>query len=182
MNRIPRAAIIVSLIEALKAKDSWCGETNVQKACFFLQELADVPLALEFVLYKYGPYSFELTDELTSMRADGFLALRVRDPRYGPCYVPGELAGPLRERYPKTIARYANEVECVAQWLGDKGVADLERVATALYIRKKASDTDEDERARRIHDLKPHISISDARAAIREVEEMFAEVEHSMCQ
>jgi len=177
MNRMPRAAVIVSLIEALRVKDSWCGETNVQKACFFLQNLTNVPLTLEFVLYKYGPYSFELTDELTSMRADGLLALRVRDPRYGPCYVPGELAGSLLERYPKTIARYAKEVEFVAQRLGGKGVADLERVATALYIRKEAGDTDVSERARQITKLKPHISLSDAQAAIREVDAMFAEAE-----
>ena len=177
MNRMPRAAVIVSLIEALRAKDSWCGETNVQKACFFLQELTGVPLALEFVLYKYGPYSFDLTDELTAMRADCLLALRVRDPRYGPCYVPGELAGPLLERYPKTIARYADEVEFVAQRLGGKGVADLERVATALYVRKEAGDSGVSEKARQITQLKPHISLSDAQTAIRDVDKMFADAE-----
>lgn len=175
MNRMPRAAIIISLIEALKAKDSWCGETNVQKACYFLQELTSVPLALEFVLYKYGPYSFELTDELTSMRADGLLALRVRDPRYGPCYVSGELAGPLLERFPKTTARYANEVEFVAQQLGGKGVADLERLATALYVRKEAGAGGANARASQITQLKPHISLSDAQAAVREVDKMVIE-------
>ena len=94
MNRMQRAAVVVSLIKALKAKDSWCAETNVQKACFFRQELTGVPLDLEFVLYKYGPYSFALTDELTAMRADSILGLRVRDPKYGPCYVLGEFASP----------------------------------------------------------------------------------------
>lgn len=175
MNRMSRAAVIVSLIKELKAKDSWCGETNVQKACFFLQELTGVPLDLEFVLYKYGPYSFELTDELTAMRADSLLALRVRDPKYGPCYVPGELADSLLKRYPKTIGRCAGAIEFVAQRLGDKGVADLERVATALYIQKSIGDVDANERARRITQLKPHISLPDAQAAIREVDGMFTE-------
>jgi hypothetical protein len=177
MNRLQRTAVIVSLIEGLRAKDSWCGETNVQKGCFFLQELTGVPLGLEFVLYKYGPYSFELTDELTAMRADSLLALRVRDPRYGPCYVPGELAGSLLERYPKTVARYANEVAFVAQRLGSRGVADLERVATALYVRKEVAAVAVNERACRITQLKPHISLSDAQAAIREVDKMFADAE-----
>jgi hypothetical protein len=175
MNRMQRAAVVVSLIKALKAKDSWCAETNVQKGCFFLQELAGVPLDLEFVLYKYGPYSFELTDELTAMRADSLLALRIRDPRYGPCYVCGDLADSLLERYPKTVGKYANEVEFVAQRLGSKGVADLERVATALYVRKETEAGGVNERARRIAELKPHISMSDAQAAVREVDNMLAE-------
>ncbi len=175
MNRMQRAAVVVSLVKELKAKDSWCGETNVQKACFFLQELTDVPLGLEFVLYKYGPYSFELTDELTAMRADSFLALRTRDPRYGPCYVPGDLAESLLHNYPKTVDRSSNEVEFVAQHLGSKGVADLERVATALYVRKELGIDDINDRADKITELKPHISLQDARAAIKEVDKMMGD-------
>jgi uncharacterized protein YwgA len=177
MNRMQRAAVIVSLVKALKAKDSWCGETNVQKACFFLQELTGVPLDLEFVLYKYGPYSFALTDELTAMRADSMLALRVRDPKYGPCHVPGALADSLLERYPKTVGRLQNEIEFVAQRLGSKGVADLERVATALYVRKRMGTAGASERAKKITALKPHVSLLDAQAAVREVDEMFMEAE-----
>jgi len=177
MNRMQRAAVIVSLIEALRARDSWCGETNIQKACFFLQELTGVPLDLEFVLYKYGPYSFALTDELTAMRADSILALRVRDPKYGPCYIPGALAGSILERYPKTIGRFAKKVLFVAERLGSKGVTDLERVATALYVRKGMGAVGVKERANRINQLKPHVSHPDAHAAVREVDEMFEDAE-----
>jgi uncharacterized protein YwgA len=172
-----RAAVVVSLIKALKAKDSWCAETNVQKACFFLQELTGVPLDLEFVLYKYGPYSFALTDELTAMRADSILGLRVRDPKYGPCYVLGELASSLLDRYPKTVRQCENEVQFVAQQLGSKGVADLERVATALYVRKQTRAAPLNERAKRITELKPHVPFPDAQAAVREVDAMFEEAE-----
>ena len=175
MNRLQRAAVIVSLIEALRVKNSWCAETNVQKACFFLQELTDVPLDLEFVLYKYGPYSFELTDELTALRADSILGLRVRDLKYGPCYVPGALADSLLKRYPKTVGKYANEVQFVAQRLGSKGVSDLERVATALYVRKAMGSAGANVRATKITELKPHVSLPDARAAVKEVDTMFEE-------
>ena len=179
MNRLQRAAVIVSLLQALRARDSWCGETNVQKACFFLQELMGVPLELEFVLYKYGPYSFALTDELTAMRADSILTLRVRDPRYGPCYVPGELANSLLKQYPKTVGKYESEIQFVAQRLGSKGVADLERVATALYVQKEMGFISMNERAKKITELKPHVSLSDAQTAVREVDRMFEEVGQS---
>jgi uncharacterized protein YwgA len=177
MKRLQRAAIIVSFIKALKSKDSWCGETNIQKACYFLQELTDVPLELEFVLYKYGPYCFELTDELTAMLADSLLSLQVRDPRYGPCHVPGELADSLLQWYPKTVQKYAKQVEFVAERLGNKKVGDLERLGTALYVRKEAHDADASERAKRITQLKPHVKFPDALAAVTEVDKMFGDAE-----
>ena len=87
MKQMQKNAVILSLINRLKEKGSWCGGTNIQKASYFLQEMLGVELGFDFILYKYGPYSFELTDELTAMRANSFLHLEIRDPRYSPCYV-----------------------------------------------------------------------------------------------
>jgi uncharacterized protein YwgA len=139
MNKLQRASLILSLIKALRDRDSWCGETSIQKATYFLQELTGVVLDFDFVLYKYGPYCFDLTDELTAMRANSILALQIRDPRYGPCYVPGELSDALLRCYPKTASQFQREVNFVAEQLGSKGVAELERLATALYVQKKSS-------------------------------------------
>ena len=111
------------------------------------------------------------------MRADSFLALQVRDPRYGPCYVPGELAVGLLERYPKTVAQFASRVEFVAERLGGKRVADLERTATALYVRREMESASVAERADRITRLKPHISPSDATAAVDEVDQIAKDAE-----
>jgi hypothetical protein len=35
MKRLKQAAILISLINKLDEKDSWCGETNIQKATYF---------------------------------------------------------------------------------------------------------------------------------------------------
>ena len=115
MKRLQRAAILVSLVESLRENESWCGETNVQKASFFLQQLASVPLGFEFVLYKYGPYSFGLTDELTSLRADSILTLETPDPMYGPRYLPDEMSGVILKCFSKTVSLYKKKVEFVAE-------------------------------------------------------------------
>ena len=39
-----------------------------QKAVYFLQEIFDVPTGIEYILYKHGPYSFDLTADLTALR------------------------------------------------------------------------------------------------------------------
>ena len=176
MKRLQRAATLVSLVESLRENESWCGETNIQKASFFLQKLTGVPLGFEFVLYKYGPYSFDLTDELTALRADSILTLEVPDPRYGPSYLPSEMSGFVLERFPKTVNRYKGQVEFVAERLGSKGVADLECLATALYVRLKGKKgSPAKARAAKIVKLKSHIREAHAEQAVREVDRMWEE-------
>ena len=172
MNRLKRGAIIVSLIDALRENGSWCGETNIQKAAYFLKEVTAVPLEYSFVLYKYGPYSFDLTEDLTALRADDVLELKAPDPKYGPSYWPGRMAGFVKSQYPKTIAAYAPNVEFVAERLGSKTVTDLERLATSLYVRRKIEDGSEQQWATRMHELKPHILVKDAKIAIKEVDKI----------
>jgi len=75
MDRLRKAALQTRLIEQLRKEGSWCGETHVQKATLFLQDLMRVPLELEFILYKHGPFSFDLRSELTSLRADELVKL-----------------------------------------------------------------------------------------------------------
>ena len=179
MKRLQRAAVLLSLIEAMKNEKSWCGETNIQKASYFLQELGRVPLEFDFILYKYGPYSFELTDELTALCADSILNLEIRDPRYGPSYVAGELEELVKTKFPKTIARYKSQVDFVARQVGSKRVAELECLATALYVRLEEADIPSaKDRAAKIKELKPHISQAEADEAVKEVDEMWGQAEN----
>lgn len=173
MTRLQRAALLVSLIDAMRDNESWCGETNVQKATYFLQELLEVPLGFDFVLYKYGPYSFDLAEELTSLRADLILELKVRDLRYGASYVSGEMGNFVIERFTKTIGLYSGKIKFVAAWLGSRRVPELERLATALYVRLTKSSANARTRAEMLTQLKPHVSAIDAAEAVKEIDKMF---------
>lgn len=171
MKRLQRDAVILSLIENLRAKGSWCGETHIQKATYFIQELLGVPLEFEFVLYKHGPYSFDLSDELTAMRADALLKLQPQLPPYGPSFSHTIGSKLIKKRYPKTLKKYNPMVRFIADKLGDKGVTELERLATALYVTRKINtDNSIESRAQCIHKLKPHVSLDEARDAIRVVD------------
>src|SRR5262249_38243894 len=132
-TELKRAAVLLTLLECLKAHGSWCGETHLQKSTYFLQELLKVPLDFNFIFYKHGPYSFDLSDAITGLRADQLLGLKIRDP-YGPSLVATEGAQWLYDRFPVPRDVYMQAVEFVATRVGQKTVADLERLATALYV------------------------------------------------
>ena len=68
MDRIKNVAILLQLIGSLKKYGSWGGETHVQKATYSLQQLKSVPLNFHFVLYKHGPFSFDLRDPFRQLK------------------------------------------------------------------------------------------------------------------
>ncbi len=176
MKRLQRDAVILSLIENLKAKGSWCGETHIQKATYFTQELLRVPLEFEFVLYKHGPYSFELSDELTAMRADALLKLQLQPYPYGPSFINGKGSKLIKKLYPRTLKKYDPMVKFIADKLSGKNVAELERLATALYVTREINtDNSIESRAQCIHELKPHVSLYEAREAVRVVDILIKE-------
>ena len=170
MNRMQRDVVILTLLERLKAKGSWCGETHTQKAIYFLQELLRVPLGFEFVLYKHGPYSFDLSDEITALRADLLLTVKPNPP-YGPSLLltPGSAA--LMERFTRTRDTHLESIEVVADWLASKNVAEL---GTALYVTITSTTDDVDARAEQLHALKPHVRLEEAREALQTVDQMSA--------
>ena len=166
---IVRRVLLALLIERMNAKESWCGETHVQKSVFFLQALFDPPLDYDYVIYKHGPYSFDLHDELTAMRANTLVELEPNPP-YGPRFKPGPLAAGVASRFSRTRSRYEEQVDFIAQRIAKRDVADLERIATAFFLRREYPKVDDDGLADWITKLKPHISREAALAGISEAQ------------
>lgn len=171
MKQRQREAVLAALAEELREHDSWCGETHLQKATYLLQELLEVPLGFEHILYKYGPFDYGLRDELALMRADDLIETeQVRG--YGPrLRVTEGGERQLLKRWPKTVRRYRTRLKFVAERFGGKGVGELERLATALWVRRELPDAAVEEQARRLHAIKPHVDIEQAQEALGQVEQ-----------
>jgi uncharacterized protein YwgA len=175
MNELLRSAILLSLIEHMNHRGSWCGETHVQKSAFVLQDLMHVPLNFDFILYKYGPYSFGLSDEIVAMRADSLLSLTPAAVPYGPKLAPGELTEQLKRRFPKTLEKLTPKIDYVAEKLGNKNVTELEALTTLLFVHLKEHVTDPDLKIKRLQELKPHIKDELARKSSDELDALIRE-------
>ncbi|MBW2619424.1 MAG: hypothetical protein JRC92_11175, partial [Deltaproteobacteria bacterium] len=155
----------------------WCGETHLQKAAYFLQDMLDVPLGFDFILYKHGPFSFDLRDELTALRADGLLELEIQPVPYGPKLATTKRSQRLRDRFPKTIGKYEKQMDFVAgRVAGKNGVVYLERLGAALYVSKNEQPGETVEaRVKILTELKPHISEDEAQQAMIEIDRLIVE-------
>ena len=182
LNRLGRNAIVLSLADELKSAGSWCGETHLQKSVYLLQELTRVPLGFDFILYKHGPFSFDLRDALTAMRADYQLRLLIHPVPYGPSLVTTETGQKLQERLSSVVELHRKEIAFVAKQLGSKSVTELEQLGTALYVYLEGSDyvnKEDDSRsleqvAQRVNELKPHIPMDVAREAADGIDKIIA--------
>lgn len=172
MTRQRNAAILTRLSSELRQHGSWCGETHVQKAVYIMQELFDVPLDFEFILYKHGPFSFELRDELTALRGDEYFELEIAPAYYGPKLLPTERAIYIQERFQKTLRKHENIIKFIATTVSNKGVEELEGLATALYVTKNSSDNSDFDRAEELHHLKPHILEDRADLFVKEIDKV----------
>ena len=173
MDRFEHSAILTTLIDKMRDVGSWCGETHIQKGTYFLQELFEVPLEFNFRLYKHGPFSFDLRDTLRTMRSDHFIDIDIQPYPYGPRIISTDLARIFRRQYDELIHAYRPRIDLVAERISDSKVADLERYATALYVTQHGITSDE-ERARDINRLKPHVPVPDAMEAVRFVDDLSA--------
>lgn len=176
MKRLARAAVLSELRDQLEKRGSWCGETHLQKATYLLQEAAGVDLGLDFILYKHGPFSFDLRSELTEMRSDELMRLEPQPYPYGPRLKSTALSAELRNRFPKTLARSASAIEQVADFVGSRGVMSLEKVATAVMLRLEAPDDPATVVGESLHLAKPHIPVQEAALAVEEADRFLATI------
>jgi uncharacterized protein YwgA len=168
LNDLQRSAIVATLVKECRSQDAFCGETLVQKSVFFLQELLNVPLEFDYQLYIYGPFSFELQSHVSSMMADDMIT--VRPQQYGSTFEAGEQIAYIEKHSADVITAYRDSIAFVVNHLANRGVKQLERVATALYFTATADDLSVDDRAARICEVKPHITRDDAHQAVEEVD------------
>lgn len=163
MNLNEMAAVLTLLVSRLRESGSWCGETHIQKTAYFLQELFNVPLGFTFVLYRFGPFSFDLRYELTSLRTYGFLTLKPHL-EYPPPFICTPICSRFWKHYPKILNQYEHSISLVTNFIGDRGVFELERLATALYVsRRSSADASTEYLVAELRRLKPHIERDAAR-------------------
>ncbi|MGC2141000.1 MAG: hypothetical protein WA620_05390, partial [Methylovirgula sp.] len=165
-----RSALMVHVAKQLRSRGSWCGETHLQKATYILQDLSKKNFGYKFIIYKHGPYSFELNSDLTAMRAANIFEFQFPKEGYGPSIAPtsfGERVFVLNE---ENIREYFPIVNFLTDWFAASDVKYLEKITSAYYITKRNPRDPAIERAKKLSALKPHVDFKAAEEAVRIVD------------
>jgi len=178
-----RCALVVQMAKKLRDRGSWCGETHLQKALYILQDISRSNFGYKYVIYKHGPYSFDLNNELAAMRSANILQFQFPREGYGPSIVPTQFGQRVFDTNKDNVHEYDRIIDFVADWFAGSDVRLLEKLATAYFVTAKNPRLPVNERARKINFLKPHVDINSAEQAVeavdakrREAQEQFSQV------
>jgi hypothetical protein len=166
-----RCALVVHLAKRLRSNGSWCGETHLQKALYILQDISKSNFSYKFVIYKHGPYSFDLNNELAAMRSANILEFQFPREGYGPSIAPTSFGEKILSVNSENIQVFAKPVDFLAEWFASNDVRYLEKIATAYFVTAKNPRVPTLERAQKLHSLKPHVDIVAAEEALKLVDE-----------
>jgi len=184
MNHLEKFSLLLKIVQSLEyirseKQASPCGETHLQKAVFLMQELTDQPLGFKFVIYKHGPYSFDLNDELGWMFSYNLLdatPVEIAPDQYQGFKLFLTDAGKnLLHDSKETLSHFQSQIDFAANLIGHKNVLALEKLTTALFLKTKRKKNTSEETAQYLNRLKPHISVADALKALQEADHLIRE-------
>jgi uncharacterized protein YwgA len=150
-------ALILEMIEQLNRWGGSSGKTHVQKGLFLLQAVrpsSSIPFL--YVLYKHGPYSFQVEHELEEMKSYAAITSRpVLD--YGFAFAPGLMAGFIHGKV-RISDLQKRRIGKVCQFISQKSAAELERISTVAWIDRREGIKRKRPNVDRLVRLKPHVS------------------------
>jgi uncharacterized protein YwgA len=173
-NKLDVIALIAHLVALAPTR---LGRTALMKCLFFLKAVKHVPLPYSFRLYTYGPFDSNVLDDLQYAEALG--AVRGTLVEYqrarGYEYESGPRIEEVERQAREFLFRYKESIDWVLNEFGNRSAIDLEMASTLVYIdrmikRKKERATLVD-LARRVHDVKPHLTIDTIEREARSLEE-----------
>ena len=143
---------ILGATEELNRNGSWTGRIHIHKLLFITQLLQLAKPPFKFVVHDYGPYSFDLDEQIITLELIGHLDHSYPKPGYGPRYEPTPQGRTIAARLPDEPAK---AIRRVAKELGKRNSQDLELLATSLWVEREEKKTEEEEIISRVRKLKP---------------------------
>lgn len=121
-------------------------------------------------MHDYGPYSFDLDEEIAKLEWTGRLDHTYPKAGYGPRYEPT----PQGRAAVKLSADAATALGRVAGFLGQRNSQSLELLATALWVEKRQEITAEEGIVSRVRELKPKYDEEQVRVGLEDARKLVA--------
>jgi hypothetical protein len=175
--RRERQALLLALLDILRADGSWCGDPRLERVAFPLQELLEVPFPYQYHLSYTAPSSTEFGQELTGMYTGYLIDLEPHPEFIDPDLPPTQLAAKIVAKQQLVVDRYIDRMRFLAAKVQGKSLLELGKLTTALFVSRRCCPPGAgvEERARRVHEIRPQIPFDEAVAIVRAVDTLAEE-------
>jgi len=135
-NDFKKSAIILKLVSEWNKKSNYkMSRITIQKMCYFA-EAVSVPLGYRFSVFKYGPYSQDLFDQIDDMIMYGLLSEENKDNGNKDnvsLFSTTDLANDLLASYDDFLCLYDDKINFLTNYFKDMSLRDLELFSTIHY-------------------------------------------------
>ena len=169
MEELKRYAYILKFLEKVKNP---VGKTFIQKGLYLIQEGLGEKIGYKFRLHFYGPYSSELSSDLSVLESWKMIRVEYNPSGYGyNVSITEEGRGFLNSLEEKGVETDIGEknISKVLDLIGGKVVREMELLGTTLYFAKVADD--ETEIPDLVKMVKPKFNTREIKAAIKKIKE-----------
>ena len=142
------------------------GKTHLQKLCYFLQNIFDVPTKYSFRMHHYGPYAEALETDMARLRITGYID--IKPDSQGVVEITSiddslEEWGPFIEHYKPQVAK-------AIEAFGNRPTSELELAATIHFVTSLLPDESSDVVLSKVKALKPKCKEDDLHSLHAELE------------
>ena len=159
-----RLAILWKLIYLLQDT----GKIKLQKLVYFLQEVKRVPLGYSYRLHHYGPYSFDLENDVADLMSKGYVKVTADPEGYG-YHVQVENEAP--DNIDEQAAQYIDDVQALLHDFGEKDRPTLELMATIHFVNSILGPPGKGRLTQEVKLLKPQFTQDYIESMAQEMEE-----------
>ncbi|MDI3498116.1 hypothetical protein [Archaeoglobus sp.] len=167
MTDIKKDDLILYVVKKLNEVGSWAGNTHIQKIIYLAQSASNSDL-YDFALYHYGPYSFELREDVDFLTISNYLERDVDE--FGYHY---RLSRPLEPSIPTEMQE---KIDKIVKVFGKAPTTLLELITTVDFVARKHPTKNEDEIVDTVRQIKPHFSEKAIKLALKWLKEDFKEM------
>jgi len=153
-----QTGILVALVKNINDKGLSLGKIQFQKLVFFLKRFG-VPFKVRYSIYRYGPYSEEVTSSLNALDSLDILDVSLDDTRLGYNISLDEYAPAVLEHYSEAISEQMEKINFVVDNFAIETARSLEAEATLLFadivLKEDGSDISDEAVRSAVKGLKP---------------------------
>lgn len=144
------------------------GKTSLQKIIYILQEVYDISIGYTYILYNYGPFSADLASDLDYVAA--LKGVEVSWANTGGYSIKSGIdANAFIGKSKSFVDSNEGKIKRALDIFGGMTAKELELRATIIYFVKKHDESDENNIAVKIHQLKPYFDEEQIRETVIEL-------------
>jgi len=172
-----RLRLIADIVRRCAERQLNLGKIQLQKLVYFLQEHSN-RVGYTYVIFHYGPYSFELAEDIERLNTLRVLCIEPDESGYGYHIKPGVHCEVMTNNDDVFFDAHSQALKAVLDSFGEMTASDIELAATIHFVNAVLSDQAKgdigDDVITAVKELKPHFGIDQIAQAMNNLPAPFA--------